>query len=355
MKLVCLSYCVSPHQFPLAKELAHLIGDENFRNIYDHPMGQFRVAMGWNPDLTEPWELIRSEHSELCGQFLLEADVLMCGYRDISLFEQRAALGKTTIYCAERWFKPLWKNVRYSGWLRLLVPQYFLRVCKFMRIMRTSQQFKCYPMGVHARNELLVLARLFGIQNAVQRIVTWGYSVTPGRSSCRNKDDEIIRVMWAGRLIGWKRCKDVIGAIKKVLKQSKTKQIVLDIYGDGPLRGRLEQLAKGIAEIRFMGNVANSKIREEMRTHDVYVLSSDYNEGWGAVVSEALEEGMTVLGTYEAGASATILPETNLYHAGDIKRLSKLLANPPPPTGIGIWSSKAMAERLLADLKVDLK
>lgn len=349
MKLACLSYCVSPHQFPLAKELAHLIGDENFRNIYDHPMGQFRVAMGWNPELTEPWELIRSEQPELCNQLLLDAEVLVCGYRDIPLFEQRAALGKTTIYCAERWFKPLWKNVRYGGWLRLLVPQYFLRVWRFMRIMRRSQQFKCYPMGVHARNELLVLTRLFGIRDATKRIVTWGYSVEPGKSSCRNKDDGIIRVMWAGRLIGLKRCKDVILAMKKVVTQSKTKQIVLDIYGDGPLRGQLEQLAKDIVEIRFLGNVANSKIREEMRTHDVYVFSSDYNEGWGAVVSEALEEGMTVLGTYEAGASATILPETHLYHAGDVKRLSKLLANPPPPTGIGVWSAKAMAKRLVCE------
>ena len=355
MKLVCLSDCVSPHQFPLAKELANLLGEENFRNVYDHPLAQERVQMGWCAQLTEPWEMIRSEQAEIARQLLLDADVLMCGYRDIFLFEQRAALGKTTIYCAERWFKPLWKNVRYSGWLRLLVPQYFLRVWRFMRIMRRSQQFKCYPMGVHARNELLVLTRLFGVRDVSQRIVTWGYSVEPGKSSCRNNDDETIRIMWAGRLIGLKRCKDVIEAMKKVITQSKTKQIVLDIYGDGPLRGRLEQLAKGVAEIRFMGNVANSKIREEMRTHNVYVLSSDYNEGWGAVVSEALEEGMTVLGTYEAGASATILPETHLYRAGDIKRLSKLLANPPPPTGIGIWSSKAMAERLVHDFEEVLK
>ena len=35
-------------------------------------------------------------------------------------------------------------------------------------------------------------------------------------------------------------------------------------------------------------------------------------------VEKALEEGMNVIGTYEAGASAAILPRERLYHAGDV-------------------------------------
>ena len=38
----------------------------------------------------------------------------------------------------------------------------------------------------------------------------------------------------------------------------------------------------------------------------VFVLSA-------IVLSEALEEGMAVVGTYEAGSSATILPESILF------------------------------------------
>ena len=62
-----------------------------------------------------------------------------------------------------------------------------------------------------------------------------------------------------------------------------------------------------------------------MREHDVYILASNEQEGWGATVNEALEEGMTVLGTYEAGASAALLPQGQLFHAGDWKALAKAL------------------------------
>lgn len=92
-------------------------------------------------------------------------------------------------------------------------------------------------------------------------------------------------------------------------------------------------------------------VRQAMREHDVFVLASDANEGWGAVVNEALEEGMRVIGTYEAGASAALLPKERLYHAGDVKALAQLLEKEfrgeLPPCSIGEWSAERAAERLM--------
>ncbi len=76
-------------------------------------------------------------------------------------------------------------------------------------------------------------------------------------------------------------------------------------------------------------------VRDLMRAHDIYVLPSDGGEGWGAVVSEALTEGMKVLGTVDAGSSATILPPTHLFKAGDVKRLKVLLQSEIPLVNIG--------------------
>ena len=78
------------------------------------------------------------------------------------------------------------------------------------------------------------------------------------------------------------------------------------------------------------------------------VLSSNAYEGWGAVVSEALEEGMRVVGTYEAGASATMLPESNLFHFGDWRRLASILANDIKMIDIGMWTAKSAARELMA-------
>ena len=91
-----------------------------------------------------------------------------------------------------------------------------------------------------------------------------------------------------------------------------------------------------------------------MRNHDVYVLTSNEFEGWGAVVNEALEEGMEVVGTFEAGASATILPRENLFHAGDWRGLCRLLLSKhEKSTIIGEWSVDSAARKLI-ELMEDL-
>ena len=44
-----------------------------------------------------------------------------------------------------------------------------------------------------------------------------------------------------------------------------------------------------------------------MRHADVYVLPSDGNEGWGAVINEAMSEGCCVVASRAAGAAQTMI------------------------------------------------
>ena len=133
-------------------------------------------------------------------------------------------------------------------------------------------------------------------------------------------------------------------------------KITLDIYGTGPEENRLKKMAAEYGDaIKFHPPVPITEVRRLMREHDVYVLGSNGYEGWGAVVSEALEEGMKVIGTYEAGSSATMLPESCLFHAGDWRRLSRLLAQCAEEKchtalkgqGIGDWTANRAAEWLV--------
>ncbi len=135
--------------------------------------------------------------------------------------------------------------------------------------------------------------------------------------------------------------------------------IKLTLVGDGPERERLRKLAERVNSavrlrastspiITFLPSQPIAKIREIMREHDVYVFASNCFDGWGAVVSEAVEEGMKVLGTYETGAAATILPESNLFHCGDYKTLAKKLMGEIPVVPIGDWSARRAAERMIA-------
>ena len=125
----------------------------------------------------------------------------------------------------------------------------------------------------------------------------------------------------------------------------------LTLVGDGPEKRRLMSLAEDMEGIEFLSLQPPEKVRQLMREHDLYVFASNGYEGWGAVVSEALEEGMSVIGTFEAGASATLLPKERLFHCGDWKTLVRLIEKESrgelPPCRIGEWTASAAAKRLL--------
>lgn len=142
-------------------------------------------------------------------------------------------------------------------------------------------------------------------------------------------------------MVDWKRVDTTIRAVKKC------SNVEFDIYGEGPMENAWRKLAGDCARIHFHEQVKIEQVRELMRNHDLYVLSSDEQEGWGAVLNEAIEEGMKVIGTYEAGSSSVMLPKSNLYHSGDWRALKTLLDSGVPKVAVGEWSPVCAAEKLL--------
>ena len=206
--------------------------------------------------------------------------------------------------------------------------------------------------------------RALGEKYCLDKMRMWGYFVEsssgeklgvkregvtePQSVQAPNSQLSHLRILWVGRLLAWKRVDTIIKAVGALATNSTWLNITLDIYGIGPEEKRLKKLAaKYGGAIKFHPPVPIAKVRKLMREHDVYVLSSNGYEGWGAVVSEALEEGMKVIGTYEAGSSATILPESCLYHAGDWRRLAQLLVGEIPNVGLGEWTANHAARNFL--------
>ena len=254
-------------------------------------------------------------------------------------------------------------------------------------MLRQSDKMYCCPIGVHAASDMARLCGLFsgdfrclfrvpkleferrpggkielanGNGNAARRYCLhkmrmWGYVVAPSSTVERHLNQHRqCRLLWVGRFLKWKRVDTIIRAVvenrKMRLVENSRFDIILDIYGSGPEEHRLKKLAAGSEDvIHFHPPVPNERVRELMREHDAYVLSSNAYEGWGAVVSEALAEGMKVVGTYEAGSSGTMLPESNLFHAGDWKELLNLLRRGPKLVDADVWSAASFAKTLVND------
>ena len=88
-----------------------------------------------------------------------------------------------------------------------------------------------------------------------------------------------------------------------------------------------------------------------MRIHDTYIFASNAYEGWGAVVSEALEEGMRVFASMESGAGSTILAQERLFRSGDVSALKALLQKSGSGGEIGPWTADEAARTLVSRIK----
>ena len=381
MKFVFYANSASPHQFPLARALVGRLGDSEYRYIYTNALTDERRRLGWG-DLNAKWIVFKADEPDKCREWLDECDVLMSNLRDLSLFELRAKAGRKTIYTSERWFKPR------LGVLRLLIPSYWKMARRIVSLLESSRNFFYFPMGVHAARDM---ARLCGLMHGdvrcmfrapklefekkpggriwikdgadnerycLDKMRMWGYYVEPSKGKgvwdaqppANHYPLTTIKVLWVGRILDWKRVDTIVRAVGELSRASSNSnlQLQLDIYGTGPDEKRLKKLAAKYGDIiKFFSPVPIADVRKLMHEHDIYVLASNAYEGWGAVVSEALEEGMKVLGTYEAGSSATILPEANLFNSGDWRRLYRLLQGQVASCGIGNWSAECAAKSLL--------
>lgn len=121
-------------------------------------------------------------------------------------------------------------------------------------------------------------------------------------------------ILTVGRLVTRKGHDRVIESMPAILRQLPNAVYV--IVGDGPERGRLEQLAKktGVSEaVRFIGNVSGSEqLNEYYNLADQFImacreLEEGDVEGFGIVYLEAASAGIPVIAGKSGGASEAVL------------------------------------------------
>ncbi|MEX0767750.1 MAG: glycosyltransferase [Microthrixaceae bacterium] len=105
------------------------------------------------------------------------------------------------------------------------------------------------------------------------------------RSSDRSEPWRLVTV---GRLTPNKNQKTIVSAMPAILQGGNG--VTLDVYGDGPCRNDLEQLAKdlGVADaVSFHGSVSHGAVMEAFARGDLNLLSTR-QEGYGKVLLESM-------------------------------------------------------------------
>lgn len=388
MKILFLQNVVSPHVLPLAKTLVSIVGVHQFRYCAMGHITSQRRKLGWSENINEQWIVgCKGDSPTAQREFYLSAGVydaefVLCGTRSWRVLREREDKGLPSAYVSERWFKPP------IGMLRIFSPRFLWMAKEFVHLLSRSHQILYFPIGIHAARDMARLCGLMhgdlrclirspeidfdrrpggrvwlknggdGKKYCLDKMRMWGYYVEPSKNAAfhvqetsKTKPKEV-KVLWVGRLLNLKRVDTLVHAVSAHANLKRVDmslpRITLDIYGAGPEEKRLKKKAKKYDDvIKFHAPVPIADVRCLMKGHDVYVLASNAYEGWGAVVSEALSEGMKVIGTYEAGSSATILPKSNLYHCGDWRMLQNLMIGNLSNVSIGEWNPHGAAKVIM--------
>lgn len=110
----------------------------------------------------------------------------------------------------------------------------------------------------------------------------------------------MVEVVYIGRLVEQKGVRYLLPALLALSGRAR-----LTVIGDGALRPVLEEEARRQRiDVRFTGVLPIDVVQRRMQEFDVLVLPSlTKDDGWGAVVSEALLAGTAVVASDRVGAS----------------------------------------------------
>ena len=362
MDIVCFSNFINHHQKFLADEIFKLTNGEYIfvetMKVPDTFINTGYPNYSYEKYVLRAWE--SNENMEKAKQLACEADVAMFdGYESLPFELIRSKNPeKLSFEVSERWFK--------RGYINLLSPRFLKWYYNYIRFFRKCNTYKLC-CSAYLPNDMYFL---HAFKN---RCFKWGYFTKVTKS---NRDFLIgsskIKLMWCARFIKLKKPELAIKLVHKLVKSGY--DVELNMFGSGKKIKSCKKMVEdnGLSSyVHFMGNLDNNEILRQMSIHDIFLFTSDKNEGWGAVANEAMSNGCILVGSNMIGSVPFLINDginglifktnslTSLY-----EKVEYLINNPQERSRMAsqgqrdmysIWSPENAAKSLLqliSDLKI---
>ncbi len=344
MRLVLLTNMPSPHQADLAAELAHELGDANFRLVFADPTSEARQEMGWQDKFNAPY-ILRfwdAKQRDEVLRWIDSADVVIQGRFPIKYLRQRIRNGGLTFAYQERFWK------RSFNWLKVIarIPRIYDRYWSVMR-----PNYHLLAAGAYVAPDLSPLGCF------KERAWKFGYFLAPSSPPTKTSSTKL-QILWCARFSKVKRAGDAI-RIARALKLSGL-EFELTMVGDGELRTQVEEEAVDLQEmIRFTGWQTAQEVEAHMLNAHILLMTSGFGEGWAMVINEAQSRGCMVVANKEVGAAPWLIDDGVsglLYAQDELDQLTRRLANlnlqkielmgERAQRSIQTWSADVAAQRL---------
>ena len=352
MKVTFVTNYFNHHQKYLCDKLDKLT-EGNFSFISNIPILEERKKLGYG-GWDEPEYVIRAYEDDnkrkLASDRINEADVILAGTAPEEMITSAINSKKLVFRYSERIFKKKYSPLK-------LIP----RGIKYH--IRNPRRFPIYLLCASAYASA-DFAR-FGLFK--KRSYKWGYfpkcfryddiNALMDKKNCRE-------ILWCGRFLNWKHPDDVLRAVKKL--KDNNYNFHMNFIGTGPMEEELKQTVAKLDlcdVVTFFGTMSPEKVRDNMERAGIYLFTSDFQEGWGAVLNESMNSGCAVIASHAIGSAPYLINNGKngyMYRSGNIddlyNKIKLLLDAPEMQKQLGIaayktitqeWNAEEAAKRFL--------
>ncbi len=295
MKLVFLSNFLNHHQLPFCQEMYARFG-KDFIFVQTEPVNEERLNMGYAemsgkyPYLLCPY--LGEHEKKKVSKAVAEADFVMIGSAPESYIKQRLEQNLPILRFSERF-------LRHELW-RFLTP-------KSIRSMyRQHVQYK--------KNDIFVLCAsvytardyaLYGVYK--NKTYKWGYFPEfidyDLDELMKKKRGDKVELLWVARFLKLKHPEKFLHCCNRLKLDGIP--FHANIVGSGECEQEMREYvaSHGLEDsVDFLGTMSPEQVRETMARANIFMFNSDFREGWGAVINEAMNSGCAVISSHAPGA-----------------------------------------------------
>lgn len=293
MKVAFFSNFLNHHQAPFCEEMIKILGSDFVFVSTQKMPDSFRLS-GYPDYENETYNhlVYKSRYNEEQALHIANSfDVVIIGSAPEYYVRKRIRENKLTFRYSERWHKRL-----------------SIKLFSFKRLLSIF-----YNHTMHRQKKLYMLCASSFTKSDVYKYFAypdkcfkWGYftkvDYIPEYQLIRQNDK--VKILWVGRFIDWKHPELAVLLAEK-LKMDKI-EFELIMVGTGELFGMISELVTTLnltENVTLTNALPNDDILKLMRNSDIFIFTSDRNEGWGAVLSEAMSQGCASVVSNQIGSA----------------------------------------------------
>ena len=361
MKVTFFSNFLNHHQLPFCEAMCKLT-ENQFIFVATSEIPKERLNMGYvdmntaYPFVVRSYESQNAEHE--AERLAIESDVIIIGSAPAKYIRIRMTQAKLTFRYSERLYKKgLWRVLSPQGLRSMMLNHRKYRNAPLYMLCASAYTALDYSLTGCYPNKMFKWGYFPKVkQYDVAELMKKKLSVTSAGWKHPRAS-----ILWAGRLIGWKHPEASIQLAASLKKKGYSFR--MSIIGNGEMKEQLEKMIvdkKLLDCVEMLGAMSPDEVRVHMEKADIFLFTSDFNEGWGAVLNESMNSGCAVVASHAIGSVPFLIEDgVNglIYKNGDMHSLCssvmRLLDEPLWRQQIGINAYSTLEKKWNADVAAE--